>query len=167
MLKDTNQSILNSSFHNKNFAFIFFIFFIFAYYFFSMLNYNLRMLNIVLISQIMMRMRSIISRSCLFFSVTVSVRSRFSANNFLYSSEWIGSGLVSASSLNGNKLSMFVCSIPDDYKKETEISMIFVGMTDVSFAYPIGMSRCIYRRLNVNAETIIESFGIAQLPFYR
>lgn len=70
------------------------------------------MLNIVLISQIIIRMRSIISRSCLFFSVTASVSSRFSCNNFLYSSFCVKSGLLSGSSLNGNKLSIFVCSIP-------------------------------------------------------
>lgn len=82
------------------------------------------MLNIVLISQIIIRMRSMISRSCLFLSVTASVSSRFSCNSFLYSSVCTGSGLLSASSLNGSKLSMFVCSIPDVQKKQVDKNQI-------------------------------------------
>lgn len=74
------------------------------------------MLNIVLISHMMIRMRSMISRNCLFFSMTASVSSRFSCRSFLYSSLCTGSGLWSGSSFKGIRLSMCVYSIPAGVK---------------------------------------------------
>uniref|UniRef100_A0A2M4D4K8 Putative secreted protein n=1 Tax=Anopheles darlingi TaxID=43151 RepID=A0A2M4D4K8_ANODA len=69
------------------------------------------MLSIVLISQIVRRILSMISRSCLFFSCTIATSSRFSWSAFLYSSVCTGSDRTT-SPFSGIRLSMCVYSMP-------------------------------------------------------